>query len=384
MKASSIAPLLALVSLAACSANDPGGGARATGGTSSSTGGSLSVTTGGTASSTGGAAGTAGSGVSIPTAGSTGEGENCGLQTFPLVRVPADILLVLDRSASMQDPPDGATDATEKWDLVVPALTEVINSTNETVAWGMKSYPEGEGNECIVGSVTDKIDVPIADGNAAAVNAAVTATTAEGNGTPTGDAVKQAVAYMKTLTNNHSKFLLLATDGEPSCAGTTEDTAQARTYAVQAVADALAAGYPTYVVGVATTKTSATTALNNMATAGGKPRADANPLATRYYLANTKDELVQSLKTITGEVNRSCVFALDPPPPHPEFTAVKLVTASMPDGVTIARDSSKSNGWDYNNGQFTSLEVFGAQCDTIQNGASEVKIVYGCANNPPR
>jgi hypothetical protein len=32
---------------------------------------------------------------------------NCGLQTFPVARRPADMLLVLDRSGSMQETPDG-------------------------------------------------------------------------------------------------------------------------------------------------------------------------------------------------------------------------------------------------------------------------------------
>jgi hypothetical protein len=279
----------------------------------------------------------------------------------------------------MNDPPDGATTTTTKWDLVVPAVTEVISTTDSAVAWGMKSFPEGEGNECIVGSVTSKIDVAIADANASAVNQAVMTTTPQGNGTPTGDAVKQAVAYMQGVTDGRQKFLLLATDGEPSCAGTTKDSTQARTYAVQALNDAfMIAGIPTYVVGVATTKSTASAALNNMATAGGKPRADTNPLATRYYLANTKDELVTSLKTITGEVNKSCVFTLDPAPPAPDFIAVKVA------GNTIGRDPDMGQGWEYTNADDTTLEVFGAPCDAIKSDADKVEIIYGCLGVVPK
>jgi hypothetical protein len=387
MKPSSwVAPLFALVSSVACSANDTGSPASTGGSTSSSTGGASSSTGGQVASSTGGSTssstgGSQGGGITLPPqgGGSAGGEENCGLQNFNLVREPADVLLVLDRSASMEDAPDGATDATSKWNLVVPALVEVVTATGGGVAWGMKTYPEGEGSECIAGSVTDKIDVAVAGNNAAAVNAAIMGTTPKGNGTPTGDAVKQAVTYMKTLTSTHPKFLLLATDGEPSCAGTTKGSEQARPYAVQAVTDALAAGFPTYVVGVATTKKSATEALNNMATAGGKPRADANPLATRYYLANTKQELVDSLTAITGEVNQSCVFTLNPPPPSPEFIAVKVT------GTSVAQDTSKVNGWDYTAADFSRLEVFGKACDDIKNAsAGKVEIIYGCKNNPPR
>ncbi|HWA75756.1 MAG TPA: vWA domain-containing protein [Polyangiaceae bacterium] len=382
MKAlSSVLSLFVVISTVACSANDTaapatpgkGGSNGAQGGSSGTTGGSSGVTTGGKAAGTGGTPG----GIDVPVGGGGGE-QNCGFQNFNLKREPADILLVLDRSASMEDAPDGATDPTSKWNLVVPALTEVVSSTDSSVAWGMKSYPEGEGNECIAGSVTTKIDVAIAPSNASAVNQAIMTTTPKGNGTPTGDAVKQAVVYMKTVTNTHPKFLLLATDGEPSCAGTTKDSTQARTYAVQAVTDALAAGFPTYVVGVATTKTSATTALNNMASAGGKPRADTNPLATRYYLANTKDELVKSLQTITGEVAKSCTFALNPPPPAPNFIAVKVA------GQTVMRDPDKGAGWEYTSTDYTQLEVYGAACEAIKSDADKVEIIYGCEGIIPK
>jgi hypothetical protein len=215
VKASSlIAPLFALVSSVACSANDTATPAATGGKTSGSTGGATASNTGGAPTTgTGGTTSSGGvpGGISIGGNLSNGGEENCGLQNFNLVREPADVLLVLDRSASMDDPPDGATDPTTKWNLVVPALNEVVNATNAGVAWGMKSYPEGEGSACIAGSVTEKIDVPIADANAGPVTMGITNTTPKGNGTPTGDAVKQATVYMKTLTSNHPKFLLLAT-----------------------------------------------------------------------------------------------------------------------------------------------------------------------------
>ena len=89
----------------------------------------------------------------------------------------------------------------------------------------------------MAGSVTSNIDVQVAPNNAAAVTAAITATTPDGNGTPTGDAINAAVAYLKKLTDTNPKYILLATDGEPSCAAipTSESTTDARPYAVTAV-----------------------------------------------------------------------------------------------------------------------------------------------------
>jgi len=90
-----------------------------------------------------------------------GEMEQCGGQTFPLEKKPAKLLLVLDRSGSMKDKPDGATASTSKWDLTVPAVNEVVTTADSQVSWGLKTFPEGDGKSCIV---TDAIDVAIAVG----------------------------------------------------------------------------------------------------------------------------------------------------------------------------------------------------------------------------
>jgi len=278
-------------------------------------------------------------------------------------------MLVLDRSASMKDPPTGATASTSKWDLVVPGINEVIRSTDASVLWGLKSFPEGSGSECVATGVTSAIDVPMAATNATAMTGAITATTPEGNGTPTGEAIKQAVAYLKTLTSNNRRYILLATDGEPSCP-TPSDSA--RTYAVQNVTEAAAAGFHTFVVGVATTKATATTVLNQMAVAGLEARPDPNPLATKFYLANTKNDLVLALQAITGVVS-TCLFPLNGKPPVPNNIAVKV------DGTKAPQDMTHADGWDYTNADLTAVEVFGSWCDKIKTaGANKVEIIFGC------
>jgi hypothetical protein len=312
--------------------------------------------------------GTAGSGIGIGGAGPR-DADNCGELHFVAERKPAEVMLVLDRSGSMKDPPTGAATSTTKWDLVVPGINEVIRGTDASVFWGLKSFPEGSGSECVATGVTSAIDVPMGIMNAAAMTGAITATTPEGNGTPTGDAIKQAVAYLKTLTSSNRKYILLATDGEPSCP---MPTATARTYAVQAVTDAAAAGFHTFVVGVSTTKDTATNVLNQLAIAGQQARPDPNPLATKYYLANTKDELVLALQAITGVVS-SCLFPLDMKPPVPGNIAVKV------DGVKAPEDKMRADGWDYTSPELLAVEVFGSWCEKIKTvGANKVEIIFGC------
>ncbi len=299
----------------------------------------------------------------------------CDQQNFDLQRKPAEILIVLDRSASMKDPPTGST-GSSKWDVVVPGVNQVVMATDASVSWGLKVFPEGEGNECVTGSVTNAVPVKIAPANAQPVTAAVTATTPEGNGTPTGDAINAAVTYLKTLTDTNPKFILLATDGEPSCNGTSKDSTGARTQAVSAVTAAAAAGFKTVVVGVATTKATATQALNDMAVAGQMARADSNPLATKFYLASTKDELVASLETITGQVS-SCVFDLSKTPPDPDNIAVVV------NGAMAPQDTTHAAGWDYTKTDDTQVQVFGSWCDQIKTAgataaANNVTFKLGC------
>lgn len=364
--------MLTSLSVVACSAADSG-----TGVTRPPAPGSIVPDAPGTAGSTG-----TPSGPNSPPSGqfaapddvsNNGEDPNCGLQYFDVVRRPTDVLLVLDRSASMQDAPDGATVAGSKWDLTVPALNQVILETDAGVSWGMKVFPEGQDNgSCSPATINDLIHVPIASANGTTVVNAIATTTPEGDGTPTGDAIRAAVGYLSNLVTPDRKYIVLATDGEPSCSPSGEGQENARPYAVTAVRESLAAGIPVFVVGVATTKDTATQALNDMALAGGAARPDPNPLATRYYLANTQAELVNALRSITGEI-ASCVFPLSAPPPVPNNIGVKL------DGMLLPRDPSRANGWEYTSEALTEVEVHGPWCDQIKGAAaSAVQVIYAC------
>ena len=362
------ATLVSLVSLAlltACSSSSDGDARSSSGsgpepGFTTGTGGDSTTSTGTASSGAGGSAGatgtTGGAGSFIGT-GSMGDSgltdpDKCGEHHFDLERKPAELLLLLDRSASMLDDVNGKENAKpSKWDLVVPAVNEVITSTDAAVSWGMKVFPEGTGSSCVATGVTSNIDVPVAAMNASRVTSAVTMTTAEGNGTPTGDAVTQAMKYLQSIKDDNPKYILLATDGEPSCPVSQE---KARPYAKQAVATAAAAGIHTFVVGVATTKDTAMAALNDMAVAGLEARDDPNPLATKYYLASTKDELVRSLKVITGQVS-GCLFTWTDVPPVPDNIAVKVGGAKAPHDV--------ADGWEYVGTDHKGVEVRGSWCE---------------------
>jgi hypothetical protein len=341
----------------------------------------------GTGSGTGGQVGTgAGGNSAAGTFGTTGVGggggmRTCGLQQFAPTPKNADILLVLDRSESMTDPADSSMAASStnpsKWSIVVPTLNAAITSTDSSVLWGMKSFPEGSGGECVTGSVTSAIDVGISAGNAAAVTAAISTVTPAGNGTPTGDAINAAVTYLKSLSDSNPKYILLATDGAPSC-GAIPSKDNARPYAVTAVTNAKTAGFPTFVIGIATGDASDTATLNALADAGGEVPASANnPLAPHYYLASNMTALTAALGSITGQIS-SCVFPLATPPPVPN-DATKLGVYLGAGMTKIPYDSKMANGWAYTDTNDSAVEVFGSWCTMIQAaGAGAVQIIFGC------
>ena len=157
-------------------------------------------------------------------------------------------------------------------------------------------------------------------------------------------------------------FLLLATDGAPSCAGTIKDSTQASAAAVQAIATAPSAGFPTYVLGISTTKISATTTLNAMATAGGRARSSADPLAPLFYPVATASDLTLTLQSIALAVS-PCLFALNQAPTNPATVQVSA------DGAPVARDTSHANGWDYTGSDQLSIRLFGAACSNLASAA---------------
>jgi hypothetical protein len=373
MKSSVILSAVGLTLLLACSANsgsengDNGSGASSNVGSSSSAGGTPNL---GNLSGSGGS-------ISISPTGGTPEqvvdnGE-CAQQNFVLASKPADVLLVLDRSASMMEhrvPPSNLW----RWEAVVPALTTVITATDSSVSWGLKLFPEGQGEACVATGVTADIPVPIAPANAAVVNAKILATAASGNGTPTGDAIRAGTAYLKSR-NASNQFMLLATDGDPSCPAEPDDAAEMDT--VQALTDATAAGFRTYVIGVLdpVKDKGKFPILNAMAEAGGTSRSD-NPIGDKYYQANSEAELTAALQAVTGQV-ASCVFEFDKKPPDETNIAVKV------NGALVTQDKSKAEGWDYTSDQYMALELHGEACKQVKDATdNKVDIIFGCKGKP--
>jgi hypothetical protein len=303
------------------------------------------------------------------TEGDVDNGE-CAQQSFVPSSEPADVLLVLDRSKSMIEHTVPPLDQT-RWDAVVAGLTSVISGTDASVAWGLKLFPEGEGSACAAESVTDAVAVAIAPHHAPAVNALIEGTQALGNGTPTGDAILQATNYLTARGARH-QYLVLATDGEPSCPKGADGDAQQ--HAIDAITTAMTAGFPTYVIGVVDAKDNDTARrLDAMAVAGGTARSGSDH---QFYAAYSQDELALALEAVTGDV-ASCAFTFSDPPPDPTNIAVKL------DGMRLERDETRTQGWDYLDDSYSGVELYGDACAALKDTAqSQIDIVFGCKGRP--
>jgi von Willebrand factor type A domain len=302
-------------------------------------------------------------------------GSSCGQTNVQVKPEPPDILIVQDKSLSMNQDASGQdcnTAGCSKWEQVSAAIDAVVTATDTSVNWGLVFF--GTDMQC---GTTSRPVVPIAAMNGAKVQMAF-ATNQPSSYTPTASAVTAAVTYMKTLTDTNPKYLLLATDGLPNCGqqqggrggNITADDSPAAEAAVSA---AKSAGFPTFVVGIATDSDQmATDTLNTMATNGGYPQAGA---ATQYYSVSDTASLEAALSKIVGMV-ASCTIPLTNVPSNLSNVAVSAQDSS---GKPVEIQQDPTNGWSYTNANKDVIQLNGTACDNLQSGAySNFQFLYAC------
>jgi hypothetical protein len=311
------------------------------------------------------------------------EDANCGLQNFALDRRPAIVMLLQDRSTSMRNTLSGGV---TRWATVVNAVKPILQQTQVGISWGLKFFPDGK--EC---GVTAGVNVEPALNNATAISTQldgikVVANSADNlglwDGTPVAPALRQAAIYLSSLPSDKQKYILLATDGQPTCKGGDrllgggDPDSDDFPSGPAAVAEVVAMGIKVPVIGVSFSSTWDPTdlddnevALNDMAKAGGMPR----PMDPAYYAANSSAELAAAFAQITGIVI-SCTFDLKGmKPPSPDDVAVKI------DGVKVPRDKAHGEGWDYD-ADMANVVIYGQACEQLKGigATNNVKIIFGC------
>jgi hypothetical protein len=235
------------------------------------------------------------------------------------------------------------------------------------VNWGLKFFNSSNstGTSSSNCTVTKVPDVKFDDLNpASAIQSKVDAITLS-MGTPTAAALLAATDYLKTVTaDTNKKVILLATDGEPNCAGNPPDVmTNDPDGAKNAASAAAAAGFPVYVVGIGPTAALAT--LTQLAQAGG---------TTDYFPATSADQLAQSLSSIS-KLAGSCSFTFTDAPVNPDNVAVYVNKQRV--------DKDPDNGWTYG---VSTQEILltGDTCTQMSTGdTADVQILFGCPGAAP-
>ena len=354
-------------------------GSLPTGGATGSTGGIGGVTIDPSAIQ-GGSSGGGAAGGDTGTAGTTGNPEGtCGDTTITPNRAPTDIFIVLDRSGSMAysisedcyctsggggggQRCSNTSNCTDRLTAVKSAVEQTINA-NPTINWGLEFYSSPDGADCSV-SLTPQ--VPISSSSGTTILSQLGSATA-GNHTPTAAAVNAASMYVQTVHDGNSKAMLLATDGMPNCVGGKPNNDDDMPATTAAVAGALAAGIPVYVVGMGPQQS--ITNLNQLAVAGG---------TSQYYPADSVQSLSDALAAISKIVSTTCDFQTPTSPPDNSKVYVYV------DKTLISQAASNTDdGWMFG-ATNSDIVLTGSYCTNLLAGAaSTVQIIFGCADYIP-
>lgn len=409
-------PFLLLAMLSACSAaGDP---ASTTMGPTQTPGGAGSPGTAGNAGSsiiaeTGGNAGSAGSGA-------------CAEETYGATRVPASVLLLLDRSASMKDCASDAQCTDNKWVSASKAIQGALSSAPPELRVGLAMFPaaaysgysdcqscltksmlkgavppgcEGVLADCGCHDVPSSPDVPVQElkSTLSSISDKLAASVPDYN-TPTYHALESAYQILRALPDQGDLYVLLMTDGDPTVVQPKQKVFvppmnyydQPQMYDeclslqdVVAVADSATKGSPpvrTFVVGSPGVQN--TKFLSSLALAGATPKsAGCEASDTCHYQigsSNFAADLQQVLTTIAGQV-ATCTFAV----PTADKVDPNRVNVSYRvgegDSQQLYMDPEHQDGWDYTDDSHTKVEIFGPACDAMKKTTeSSVTIALGC------
>jgi hypothetical protein len=317
-----------------------------------------------------------------------------------MIQRPGNVLVVFDRSTSMQQDWNGKPKYQAAGNAVIAALTPLkalltvggiffpsvdtgggTTAADDPCAMGCNvANPihwipgpaacclNGVAGSCSVNTIDkpDEINFTTADGF-------ITGMPMQWNNpgvseTPLGTAIERAASAISGRKFTDPLIVLVITDGEPNC-GTN----------AQSVLDQITAwhtaGINTHVVGLPGAQ-GAASVLNMMATAGG----------TGMYIDPTDPtQLEMRLNSVISSTLKkgfdSCVFKLNPKPDAPEKLHLIVTENGMESDV--ARDLSKDAHWSLNaDGDQVTLE--GQLCDFAKDGTFDaVRFDYGCVTQPP-
>jgi hypothetical protein len=302
-------------------------------------------------------------------------GGDCGGFVFMIEAVPPNLLILLDRSGSMDA--DVPNSNLNRWEVAKVAIELVTTMFDQQIRFGLATYSSCNDGGCSQGTVV----VPIADQNAASINAFLATTVGVGSGngnsvngdglieylcdsgdpeTSTGRSLDALVGSPPLQDPERDNAIMLITDGAES-----SDCVFNGVNGPVAAANLFGQAIPvkTFAVGFGGANLDE---INSIAQAGGTGTG---------YLADMADQLEAALEQIANAV-ATCTFQLDQVPPD----AAEIYVFFDKDPMGVPNDPN--NGWTYD--PMTNTVTFhGTACEAIKSGSVvDIDIVYGC-NEPP-
>jgi hypothetical protein len=306
------------------------------------------------------------------------------------------VMFVIDRSGSMSFTLDGQETVPpgeqSRWDLLHDALEETVLPLDRQLATGAKFFPEVAPDGSLdVPEISCRTDDALGlapdIGNMRTVLNVFRATRPRG-GTPTAEAIRIAAEQL-AARRGVARYIVVATDGAPNCNGdlngrncvctTPRSTCSANdrgrfsclddVRAIDAVRESAdVRKIPVFVIGLGSTeRPEFLRVLDDMAVAGGRPRAN----APRHYNVQRASELSSALVAIRDSISK-CTFLTPSSPEDPDAIAVEI------DGAIVKRDPTRRDGWDWVDQAYGELAFFGDACERAQRGTAKVGGVVSC------
>lgn len=294
-------------------------------------------------------------------------GQGCGQSQFEISALPPNMLILLDRSGSM----DGDADGDTRWNVAKNAIAAVTSAYDDKARFGLATYSACLSGGCSAGTVV----VPIAESNADAVQAFLDNTLDERSDdgretdadgrirylcdsgdpeTSTGESLAALVGEASLLDPNRTNAVVLLTDGEENeeCADDCDGPCGAEALLEQSPS------VKTYVIGLGVNAD----AIDEIAEAGDTEQA---------IEATNQAELSDAFDQVAAAV-ASCDYELDDMPPDPDELYVffdddpRGIPADDTDGYTFDAATLR-------------LRFHGGACEAVKSGqVTDIDVVYGC------
>lgn len=349
-----------------------------------------------------GAAGDATGSAGVP---SIDPDDACALSTDTVKAIPSILELVIDTSGSMDWPPgwaptpddDSKPPGATKWEITRDALDGAVADLAPEIALGASFFPNTTDEDDGVICLRNEVGVPIARLGSAtsaereAFQGALSGVVPNG-GTPTQGAYRFGLEQLSDTNLAGSKFILLITDGTPTCTIDCEcNEGNVPVDSDPLIADARAAlddGVRTFVIGSPGSEDTREV-LSALATAGGTAKPDCSDDGPVYchFDMTTEPDLAGALANALDQVSmslRSCEYPIPEPPDDRTLDRDKVNVLYTPSGgkaETIPRDSSASEcteGWQYSeDGEH--IVLCGDACDAAKaDVGAKVEVLFGC------